>query len=75
MDNVTYEKDLEVIIQSDMQFNMNNAEKVKKANSFLGLIKKSFTCIEEDMFKCIYTALIRLHLGVCHLCMLTSQVG
>ena len=62
VDNVTHEKDLGVVIQSDLQFSMHIAEKVKKANTNLILIKRSFTCIDEDMFKCLYTALIRHHL-------------
>ena len=62
MDNVIHEKDLGVIIQSDLQFGMHIAETVKKTKTILGLIKKSFTYIDEDMFKCLCTALIRHHL-------------
>ena len=62
VEDYTHKKDLGVIIQSDLQFSMHIAEKVKKANTILGLIKMNFTYIDEDMFRCLYTALIRHHL-------------
>ena len=62
VEDVIHEKDLSVIIQSDLQFNMHIAEKVKKANIILELIKRSFICIDEDMFKGLYTAFISPHL-------------
>ena len=62
VDDVTHEKNLGIIIQIDLQFVMHIAKKVKKATSILGLIKRSFTYIDEDMFRCMYTALIKPHL-------------
>ena len=76
-EDVTHEKDLGVIIQSDLQFSMHIAKKVKKTNIILGLIKKSFTCMDEDMFRCLYTALFKPHLeyATCvRLCRFTPQV-
>ena len=61
--DVLHSADLQSIPKtSDLQFGMHIAEKAKKANTILGLIKKSFICIDEDMFRCLYTALIRPHL-------------
>ena len=77
MDDVIHEKDLGLIIQSDLQFGTHISEKVKKANSILGLIKKFHLFRRRRVSPFIvYTTLIRRPpLRVCHLCMVTSQVG
>ena len=41
---------------------MHIAEKVNKANSVVGAIRRSFEYLDEDTFKKLYTALVRPHL-------------
>ena len=47
-ENVKEEKDLGVIIDNQLKFHMHTSAAVKKANSILGLIKKSFVALDED---------------------------
>ena len=40
-------------------------EKVKKANSMTGWIRRSFVYMDEVLFKLLYTAMVRMHLEYC----------
>ena len=53
------EKDLGVIFQEDLKFSSHIAEKVKKANSILSLIIRTFDYVEKDSFVLLYKALVR----------------
>ncbi len=67
-DNVTEitkvekEKDLGVIFQENMNFNMHINDKVKKANRNVGLIFKTFTFMNIKMFLTLYKSIVRPHL-------------
>ena len=37
-------------------------EKIKKANNMIGLIRRSFVHLDEEMFLDLYKALVRPHL-------------
>jgi hypothetical protein len=37
-------------------------EKINKANSTMGLIRRTFTCLYEETFLLLYKALVRPHL-------------
>jgi len=37
-------------------------DKINKAYSFLGIIKRNFTYLDKDAFKTLYKALVRSHL-------------
>lgn len=62
VDNVTHEKDLGVIFDSELSFNQHIATKVKRANQALGTIKKTFTYLDKDIFLPLYKAYVRPHL-------------
>ena len=56
------EKDLGVIIDNELSFHKQAAAAVKKANSCLGLIKRSFIKIDKETVPLLYKSLIRPHL-------------
>ena len=62
MDITTSEKDVGVIIDNKLSFDLHIAEKVNKANSVAGAIRRSFEYLDKDSFKQLYTALVRPHL-------------
>ena len=61
LNQVTSEKDMGITFQNDLQFTKHLADKVKKANSILGLIYRSFHHIDNEMLIHLYKALVRLH--------------
>ena len=56
------EKDLGVIVDDELKFHKQTAAAVKKANSRLGLIKKSFAVLDQDTLPLLYCPLVRSHL-------------
>ena len=62
LNQVTLEKDLGITFQDNLQFTKHLADKVKKANSMLGLIHRSFQYIDNEMPIHLYKALIRPHM-------------
>ena len=56
------EKDLGVIIDSDLSFEAHISSKVNKANSIMGLIRRSFTHLDKSNFSKLFKALVRPHL-------------
>ena len=62
MEHVYEEKDLGVTFDSDMSFREHMASKIKKANSIIGLIRRSFTFLDCESFTRLYCALVRPHL-------------
>ena len=56
------EKDIGVIIDQKLKFNDHVATKVNKANSILGIIRRSYKYLDEQTFKHLYKALVRPHL-------------
>ena len=61
LNQVTSEKDLGITFQDDLQFTKHLSDKVKKANSILGLIHRSFQHIDNEMLIHLYKALVRPH--------------
>jgi len=53
------EKDLGVIFDENMKFNLHISSIVKKANQKLGMIRRSFEYMDKQMFLMIYKTLIR----------------
>ena len=49
------EKDLGVIFQDSLKFDKQITEGVGKANRILGLIKRSFSYLNSDLFLKLYT--------------------
>ena len=62
LDHVFEEKDLGVSINMELTFEEHVATKVKKANSLMGLIRRSFSFMDGDLFKKLYTSFVRPHL-------------
>ena len=62
LDHVFEEKDLGVTIDMELTFEEHVATKVKKANSIMGLIRRSFSFLDGDLFKKLYTSFVRPHL-------------
>ena len=57
-----FEKDLGVLIDPELSFTKHMSSKIKKANSITGLIRRSFTTLNEESFLVLYKALVRPHL-------------
>ena len=55
---VKYEKDLGILFNDDLSFDEHIAAKVKKATSLAGLIRRSFTHLDINMFRTLFTAII-----------------
>ena len=61
--NVSHEeKDLGVIIDSKLTFDSHISAKVNKANSMMGLIRRTMEYIDEENCRLLFTALVRPHL-------------
>ena len=59
LDKVDMERDLGVIIQSNLKCNEQCANAVKSANRTLGMIKRSFSYLDEDIVLQLYKTLVR----------------
>ena len=62
LESITEEKDLGVLIDKDLKFHKQTAAAVKKANSVLGVIKRTFAKRDEETFPLLYKSLVRPHL-------------
>ena len=62
LEKVKEEKDLGVIVDSQLKFHKHTAAAVKKANMKLGMIKKSFAYLDENILPILYMSLVRSHL-------------
>ena len=62
LEKITAEKDLGVTIDDKLDFRTHIQNSINKANSILGLIRRSFTYIDETIFKQLFKALVRPHL-------------
>ena len=56
------EKDLGVEIQSSLRQRFHIADKVKKANQILGMIRRTFSCRSQEILLPLYKSLVRPHL-------------
>jgi len=56
------EKDLGVLVDSDLKFDTHIYSKIKTANRMIGLIKRNFRNIDFEGFLLLYKALVRCHL-------------
>ena len=59
---VEQEKDLGVVVDSQLKFEEHITRIVKKANSVMGMIRRSFLYLDKDMFKKLFIAMVRPHL-------------
>ena len=62
IEHVFEEKDLGVHIDSELSFDKHVSTIVNKANSIVGLIRRSFSHLDGPLFKKLYTCFVRPHL-------------
>jgi hypothetical protein len=62
IDHVFDEKDLGVTIDHELKFEEHISRKVKIANAIVGQMRRSFSYLDCDTFKRIFTAFVRPHL-------------
>ena len=65
LEHVFSEKDLGVTFDESMTFSEHISNKVKVANAIVGQIRSSFTFLDGETFKRLYTAFVRPHLEYC----------
>ena len=59
LEHVFSEKDLGVIMDSDLTFEEHILDKIKKANSILGQIRRSFTYLNPKLLRQLYVTFVR----------------
>ena len=59
LNQVNSEKDIEVIIDSNLTFREHMTEMVSKANRVMGVIRRTYTYLDESTFLSLYKALVR----------------
>ena len=62
LEEVHHEKDLGVIIDTSLKFHKHTAAAIKRANSVLGIIKKSFIALDARTLTLLYKSMVRPHL-------------
>ena len=62
LEHVFEEKDLGVKFDAELCFEEHISEKVKKANTIMGLIRRSFSYLSCNLFKKLYLSFVRPHL-------------
>ena len=65
LEHVFEEKDLGVVFDSELTFEVHITSKIKKANSMIGVIRRSFSFLDGKLFKQLYTSFVRPHLEYC----------
>ena len=56
-----FEKDLGVLVDSDLTFSKHVETQVGKANRLVGLIRRSFTYLDKDSMRQLFCAIVRPH--------------
>ena len=62
INTLTEEKDLGVTFDKMLSFDLHIGKIVNKANQMLGIIKRSFTYLDKDIFLKLYKSFVRPHL-------------
>ena len=62
LENVTNQKNLGIIVDSELKFHLQTDAAVKKANRILGIISKTIHTKSEATIPLLYTSLVRPHL-------------
>jgi len=60
LEAIIEEKDLSVTIDRDMKFHMHVSKVVNKASRMLGLVRATFTCIDEMTLPRLFTTMVPL---------------
>ena len=56
------EKDIGVLVDETISFSTHIQNQINKANSIMGLIRRTYTYLDEQSFKYLFRALVRPHL-------------
>ena len=56
------EKDLGVLVDEELSFKKEVSARAKKGNTIMGIIRRTFTYMNEEMFCCLFKSLVRPHL-------------
>ena len=56
------EKDLGVKFDDSLKFDTHINEIINKANRILGIVRKTFECLDKQIFNYVYKGIIRPHL-------------
>ena len=62
LESVEAEKDLGVLIDTELKFSKHVESQVNKANRILGLIRRSYEYIDMEAMRLLFCALVRPHL-------------
>ena len=62
LSRVQDEKDVGVTFEEDMTFRKDITSRVVKANTIMGIIRRTYTHLDLDSFKLLFKALVRPHL-------------
>ena len=62
IDHVFDEKDLGVTIDFELTFEQHMSQKINKANTIMGLIRRSFSFLDRTLFKKLFITFVRPHL-------------
>ncbi len=62
LSHVRAEKDVGVLVDDTLSFDDHVAQMAKKANRVANCIRRSFTFMDEDMFRLLFKAMVRPHL-------------
>ena len=66
LDVVREEKDLGVIVDEKLKFDTHRVTQANEANQVLGIIRRTFDNLDEEMLVLLYKSLVRHHLEYCH---------
>ena len=59
---VSEEKDLRISVNDNLTFEKHINEKVNKANSLVGMVRRTFFHLDKDVFKVLFISTVRPHL-------------
>jgi hypothetical protein len=59
---ISEEKDIGVIIDDKLTFEKHMSAKINKANSIMGIIRRTYAYLDEESFLLLYKALVRPHM-------------
>ena len=62
LQEVQEEKDIGVIVDSQLSFESHISEKGNKATSMFGQLRRTIQCLNQKMFISLYKTLVRTHL-------------
>ena len=65
LESILEEKDLSILITKDLKVSAQCSRAVKTANGVLDMIRRTFTCKDEQTIIQLYKSLVRPHLEYC----------